>query len=207
MKKLAVYLLPILLLFSFGLKDVYADKGVGIATGTITVDEDLMSGMSYNLPSVTIMNTGDEISSYGVGVAYHQNQKEHLVPKDWVTFSPSIFVLDPGKSQVVDIKLEIPITDVIPGDYFCYLEGFPKTEAGAGETSIGIAAAAKLYFTIAPSNIFEAIYYKTLSIWEEFYPWSLIVVIIVALFILITIIKKLFNIELNISRKDNTKNE
>jgi len=203
MKKLSVFLVSIL--FSLlCITPIFATKGVGIATGTITVDEDLMSGMNYNLPSITIMNTGDETTTYGVDVAYHQNQAQHLIPKDWLKLSPSTFVLEAGKSQVVDIKLELPISEVVPGDYFCYLEGFPKQETTAGETSIGIAAAAKLYFTIAPSNIFQGIYYKIISIWQEFYPWSLITAIILLLAIIIAVFKKLFKIELNIKRKTNT---
>jgi len=206
MKKILVVLLGLFIL-SISILPIKATLGVGIATGTITIDEKLMSGMSYTLPSLTIMNTGDETATYGVNVAYHDDQKEHLLPNDWLTFSPSNFLIEPGKSQVVEVRLDIPLTDVIPGDYFCYLEGSPKKDANSGETSVGIAAATKLYLTIAPSNIFQAIYYKTLSIWETFYPWSLIVLIAITLIIIVTVFKKLFNFELNIKRKEKKGND
>lgn len=206
MKNFFIFLLGLLILSSLILP-AQATLGVGIATGAIRIDEDLMSGMSYKLPSLTIMNTGDETATYGMNVAYHDDQKEHLLPSNWLTFTPSSFLIEPGGSQIVEVQLKIPLTDVIPGDYFCYLEGYPKTDVTSGETSVGIAAAAKLYLTIAPSNIFQAIYYKTLSIWEIFYPWSLVVLIAVTLIIIVTIFKKLFNFELNIKRKEKEEND
>ncbi|NMC09344.1 hypothetical protein GYA44_03450, partial [Candidatus Microgenomates bacterium] len=55
----------LLLLPSFA----YAGLGVGIGTGKIVVDEKLRSGVIYNLPSLTVVNTGDEESDYSVSVA------------------------------------------------------------------------------------------------------------------------------------------
>ena len=54
----------------------YAQIGVGVNLGKISVDEPLMPGGSYRLPSVGIINTGEVTSDYEMAVTYHHQQKE-----------------------------------------------------------------------------------------------------------------------------------
>ena len=139
--------------------------GVGVGTGKIVVEEKLNPGTIYEFPSLSVLNTGDEPSEYTAGVEYHQDQEQLLPKREWFNFSPDTFHLEPGEVQVVKITLSVPIK-AVPGDYFAYLEGSPVKKSVAGETSIGIAAAAKLYFSIAPANVFQGIYYRIVTFWK-----------------------------------------
>jgi hypothetical protein len=172
--KLFLHLAMLIALASlvFPFSTAFSKIGVGVGTGKIVVDERLKPGIIYQLPPITVFNTGDESSEYGIGVAYHQDQPELMPAKEWFSFNPEAFYLEPGEAQTVEIRLNLPVKTT-PGDYFAYVEGFPKTKSESGTASIGVAAAAKLYFTVDPANIFAGIYYRALSIWNQYpYPIS-----------------------------------
>lgn len=200
MKRSLIYLF---IFFSFFLitPKIFANLGVGVGTGKIVVDEDLKPGMIYQLPSYSVINTGDTPSDYSVGVAYHEGQPELSPPKEWFNFSPKEFYLEPGESQLVEVKLNLPIK-TNPGKYFAYLEGFPTKSVQQGDTSVGISAAVKLYFTIAPENIALGVYYLTTSLIKLYQPWTTIGLGLIALFIVIKVFRKHFNFNININRKD-----
>lgn len=186
--------------------DTLAKLGVGVGTGKIVVDEDLKPGIIYNLPPVSVINTGDESSQYGIGVEYRENQPEDKPPREWFSFSPSEFDLEPGQSQTVEIKLNVPLK-AIPGNYFAFLSAFPTKKAGGGETTIGIAAASKLYFTIAPANFIQGIYYRLLSIWKINHPYSTILLSIVLLVVFLIILRKFVKFEVSFKKPSGKKKE
>jgi hypothetical protein len=185
----------------------FADVGVGVGLGSITVDENLKQGMKYNLPVLSVLNTGDVAGEYTVDIAYHQDQEELLPPKEWFTFTPETFQLEPGGSQNVEITLTLPIDDVVPGDYFAYIEGKPIQNLETGETSIGVAAATKLYFTVEPSNIFEGIYYRVLAIYSEYRPYSTALLVFIAALIPYLVFRKNFNLDLSVQKKSKKDNK
>lgn len=193
-----------LLTFLFIPTSCFAKIGVGIGTGKIVVDQKLKSGIIYSLPSLTIVNTGDEDSEYKVSISYHTDQQELMPSSDWFKFKPETFKLKPGESQVVEVKLDLPLRTE-PGQYFAYLEGSPVITSEKGKSSVGIAAAAKLYFEIEPSNIFEAIYFKAASIFNMYSPWSERVSITVGVVVLLLVLKKVLNIEISFGKKEDKK--
>jgi hypothetical protein len=184
----------------------FARLGVGVGTGKIVVDEDLKPGVVYELPPLNVLNTGDEKSQYSVTVTYHEGQSEKMPDENWFIFSPSSFELDPGEVQEVKINLNLPVR-AEPGDYFAYLEAFPLTEAEEGNTQIGIAAAAKLYFTVIPGGVLEGIYYKILSLWKLYSPWSERIAIIVGILAAFLIFKKFFNIQVSTKKSPDSQEE
>lgn len=191
----------LLVLFSFiFVPQIKARLGVGVGTGQIVVDQKLKSGIIYQFPSVSVINTGDEESDYTLDVAYHQNQPELMPNADWFTFKPSQFHLGPNAIQSVDITLSLPLKTK-PGNYFAYLEAHPVKKSENGITSVSIAAASKLYFTVLPSNIFEGIYYRIISFWTRYLPWTNIVGAIVATIIIILLFKRFFNLNIQIKKK------
>ena len=169
--------------------------GVGVGAGKIQIDEDLRAGRIYTLPPLPVINTGDQPGEYGVTVEYHENAKEMRPDAVWFHFEPQLFHLDATKAQIVDITLTLP-TKVTPGDYFAYLEAQPVKTDVAGVTSIGVAAAAKLYFTIAPSNIFQGIYYRFISLYALYHPWDTIILGFIAIFLLLHFLNKRFKIQI-----------
>ena len=130
-----------------------AKVGVGVGLGKIDVDEELSPGGIYNLPSLPVLNTGDEDGTYEVEVTYLTEQEEMRPAGEWFSFSPQSFFLAAGESQLVDISLTLPV-DTRPGDYFAFLEAHPVVE-GEG-VSIGVAAATKLNFNVAPKGVLGA---------------------------------------------------
>jgi len=154
-----------------------------MGAGEIRVDEPVKLGGIYELPSVRIFNTGDEITTYGMGVAFHQDYHQLRPDKNWFSFNPSTFTIGPGESQEVLITMTVPLKGE-PGDYFAFIESGPVPTNAPG-TSVGVAVATKLYFTLIPANLFQAISFRVSSFFETYSPWSwggLGLVIIVILF-------------------------
>ena len=187
---LAIFAMP---LFTF------ARVGVGVNLGKIELDEHLKPGGIYNFPSLGVINTGDEAGDYEVAVTYHQDQPQLRAAQEWFDFSPSQFHLKAGKSQSVEVTLNLPMK-IKPGDYFCYLEAHPIVKAGPG-TTIGVAAATKTYFTVAPANIWQAIYYRTASFFAMNAPWSYVVLVVVITAVILVIFRKFFAFNINIRKK------
>ena len=192
-------ILPILIISLILPPIVLANVGVGVNLGKIEIDEPLKPGGIYSLPSIGVINTGDEAGDYELAVTYHQDQPELRPDQEWFNFSPASFHLEPGQSQNVAVKLNLPVKTK-PGDYFAYLEAHPVIKAGPG-TTIGIAAATKTYFTIIPANIWQAITHRISSFFFLYAPWTYVGLTIVIGAIIITIFRRFFAFQIGIKKK------
>ncbi len=179
---------------------VLAKIGVGVGVGKIQVDEILKAGQVYRLPNLPVLNTGDEPADYESSVEFHEGIPELRPAREWFSFSPQTFHLEPGEVQSVQVMLTLPLKTQ-PGDYFAYLEGHPVEKTEAGVTSVGIAAAAKLYFTVAPANIFQGIYYRVITTFQAYGPWSYIILGILVGAFLIILFRKHFSLNIAIRAK------
>ena len=178
---------------------VLAKIGVGVGTGKIQVDKKLRPGIIYQLPSLTVLNTGDEESDYGVLVSFNEKQSELKPKEEWFIFSPQKFHLKPTEVKMVDIKLNLPLR-MDPGDYFVYLEARPVTGPNKGGVSIGIAAAAKLYFTVVPANPVLGAYYKVVSFFKVYAPWPQRVLAVIGIILILVLFKKFFNLNIGLKK-------
>jgi len=178
-----------------------AKVGVGIGTGKIEIDQAMKAGLIYDLPSLVVLNTGDEASDYTVAIQHRENQAQIKPDKEWFSFEPLNFHLEPGQMQLVNMKLTLPIKGAIPGDYFAFLQGRPLQKTENGMTSVGIAAATKLYFTVAPANIFVGIYYRLGSLYKLYSPWSYVISAIVIAALLVVILRRFFSFNIGFSRR------
>lgn len=199
----------ILFVFLFILSPFYASAGIGVGVGIgkIVMDKSLSPGGTYTLPSLPVINTGTESSQYSVTVEYREGVEEIRPEKNWFSFDPSSFIVEPGNSKNINIVLSIP-TDAKPGDYFVFLQAQPIKDQALvdnSNTSVNIAAAAKLYFTIAPANIFEATYYKITALYEKCYPYDALILGFIIITIIIFIFKNKFKIQIS-SREKNEDN-
>lgn len=202
MKRLIIGLACLLVGLVFFPNSVFAKIGVGVGTGKIQVEEKLTPGLIYSLPILTVLNTGDEPSDYEVSVAFQQSQPELKPLSGWFIFNPQKFFLEPGGVQNVEVKLNLPL-QIEPGNYFAYLEAQPVKKAIQGKTTIGVAAASKLYFTVVPANIFQAFYYKIISFYKVYDPWPQRLTFLVILFLGFLLIKRFFNIQINLKKGSN----
>lgn len=199
LKKSAIVFLGLALLFP---AISLARIGVGIGTGKIEINEKLKPGGIYTLPPLTVLNTGDEASGYGLSIEYHQDQPDLSPAREWFIFTPASFELEPGQSEVVGIKLNLPVKTE-PGNYFAYLEAHPeKKSQTAGGASVGIASASKLYFTVAPANVWQGMYFRLSSFWKMYAPWPGIVSIIIAAVLVVLIFRKFFSFKIGITKKN-----
>jgi len=179
---------------------VFAKIGVGVGVGKIQVDEPFKSGGIYDLPVITVLNTGDEPAEYQMSVQYLTGQETRddmgqRPDSEWFVFTPQSFSLEPGKVQTIKTILTLP-TKTIPGNYFAYLEAHPVKKSVAGQTSIGIAAATKLWFTIAPTNFFQGFYYRFISLYSRYHPWDTIVLAVIFVAALLWYISKKFKFQI-----------
>lgn len=204
MRRLFVYLVSSMLIVAMSLVFfplvAKARIGVGIGTGKMVVQKKLKPGGIYTISSVGIINTGDQSGDYGIDIQYNEKQSQHKPPVDWFQFSPVSFHLKPGEAKTVKITLIIPVK-AKPGDYFAYIEGRPVIKQKTGSAMIGVAAAAKLYFTIAPANIFQAIIYRTTAFWNKYSPWTWIVLVIIILALSWRWFKSRFHFQLSLTKK------
>jgi hypothetical protein len=208
MKRFFAFFLITTFTFIFFTSKVFANLGVGIGTGKIIIDEELKPGTIYKVNTLlNIVNTGDEEGNFKAEVAYQSDQKELMPPKEWIEFSEKEFRLKPGETKTVDVKINVPIK-VIPGEYFCYLQGMVAPNIESGETGIGLAAAAKLYFKIAPANFISGIYYRVKSLWMTNQPWTNIGAGAIGIFVIISLIRKNLHIEVGLkNKKENVKKD
>jgi hypothetical protein len=199
MKRVFVIFLFLVIAFLLSPSYLFARVGVGVGTGKIQVDEQLKPGVIYQLPSLTVLNTGDESSDYIVSIAYHQGLPQLRPAKEWFIFSPKEFHLDPGEVKNVDIKLNLPLK-MEPGDYFAYLEAQPAKSSDTGNTSIGVAAAAKLYFTVVPASFLQGAYYKVISFLKVYAPWPQRISFGLGLILVLDMFKKYFNFQVDLKK-------
>lgn len=164
--------------------------GVGVAPGKIMIEEELKPGGTYYLSSMSVINTGEIGSYYAINLGSQAGQEQLRPEKEWLVFSPDKFYLDTNKSQLVRITLNLPLKTQ-PGEYLVFLQASPVKENQSG-ASVGIAAATKLYFTVLPGNIFQAIYYKY---YIPYHPWNTIVIGIIILAIIFTFLGRKFKIQ------------
>lgn len=185
------------LFFSFS-SSVSAKVGVGMGAGEVRLTEGVKPGGIYALPSLRVFNTGDEITTYGFGVAYHQENPQLRPRKEWFTFNPETFTLEAGKSQEVSITMTVPVK-AEPGDYFAFLESGPVASNKPG-TSVGVAVATKLFFTVVPANIFQAVIYRVSSFFNTNSPWSWIGLGVVLFIIAVLLFRKFFSFNIGVRK-------
>jgi hypothetical protein len=135
-----------------------------------------------------------------MNVAYHQDHPEFRPAKEWFVFNPATFTLASGESQEVAVTMIVPISGE-PGDYFAFIESGPVATNAPG-TSVGIAVATKLYFTLVPANMFQAVGFRISSFFQVYAPWSWIGLGVVALALIIFIFRRFFSFNI-VMRKNN----
>ena len=157
-----------------------ASSGVSINTGKIVLDKPLAPGGTYDLPNVEVSNTGTDPSNYGISVQYNEVQDQRKPDAAWLEFTPSSFRLLPGESALVKVSIAVP-ENAAAGDYFAYIEADSLQGKGASASSISGAAAARLYFSVAQTNIFKSAAASALSLVTRHSPWSYVLLWILAI--------------------------
>lgn len=175
-----------------------ADVGVGVNLGRIEIDDELSPGGRYRLPTLGVINTGDEPGDYEVVISYLADQEEKRPPEDWFEFQLQRFFLEPGESQAVAIRITLP-TGADPGDYFALIEAHPVSKREG--VTVGVAAATKLFFTVKPSNVFSAWLLRISNFFEDGAPWSYLIPSVIVALILLYLVRRYIRVRLSIERR------
>jgi len=198
--KTKIVLILVVLSLVFVVLPTQARVGVGVGSGKIEVNGVLKAGGIYDLPTLPVINTGDEPLDYEVSVDFRDTQKELKPDAKWIKFDPDSFYLEPGQVKNVTVTLVLPVKTE-PGKYFCFLSAHPVMKAASGgATSVGVAAASKLYFEVTPGNIFQGIYFRLASLYKDYKVFLFIILGLVVAFILFKILKKYIHLEIGIKK-------
>lgn len=187
-----------ILFFMFS-HELFAKVGVGMGAGEVRVTEDIKPGGIYTLPNLRVFNTGDETTTYGMNIAYHQDNPQLRPDKSWFTFNPKTFTVEPGESQEVQVTMFVPVK-TNPGDYFAFVESGPLATGDAG-TSVGVAVATKLYFTVVHANMWQAITYRISAFFDTYAPWPAIALGIVIVGLLGLAFVRFFSLDISVRKK------
>lgn len=175
-----------------------ADPGVTLGIGKIVMNEPLRAGGHYPLPQVPVTNSGTVESAYQVVINTIEGQEEMKPDPAWFTIRPQSFRLRPQERQEVTVSLDLPWL-LRPGAYFCLIQVGPVVEVQG--TGLGVAAAAKLYFTVEHGNILTATLYSVLDALQKRAPWSYLVLAAVVLVSGYPVLGRVFGIKLSVERR------
>jgi len=177
-----------------------AKVGVGINLGKIKVNKPLYAGGIYKLANMSVINTGTESGKYKLSISYLEGQKKLKPAEEWFKFTPEKFFLKPGQAKQVEIEMHLPI-NADAGRYFAFVEGRPT--ANKKGMSVGIAAAAKLTFTVKSSSLFWSIINRTKSIVTNLSPYSYLFMGLLALLLLAAIVRRYVAVSFSFKKRDN----
>jgi hypothetical protein len=128
----------------------HAGSGVALDLGAVDVDQALVPGGRYRLPTIGVRNPGTSASSYVMTVSVPEGLTSAGLEDDWFAFTPSTFALEPGDTQPVEVSLELP-----PGARAARYEGLLVAQVTSPDgkgVQIGAAAGTRLTFTVRPAN-------------------------------------------------------
>jgi len=176
-----------------------ADIGVGVDLAKISIDEKLIPGDSYHLPTISVINTGNRSCDYQIVISSIQDQPQIVPSTEWFHLQPDTIRLDAGGSQKVEITLTIPLK-AQPGEYFALIEASPVSSDGSA-VAIGIAAATKLYFTVRPANFISSVLARISSWIEATYPTFYIILAVIVIIVIFILFRKYFRLRFRVERK------
>ncbi len=143
--------------------------GVGTDTARIKVDQELVAGGTYPLPTFQIGNTGTESMGYVLKVAQYKGGA--TVPSSWVTFEPDVAYLKADEWTVIKATLVIP-ADAPPGPYTALLAASPKLPEGMASAQVNVGAGPRLEVDVIAGSPAGATIWKLRRWFADTMPWS-----------------------------------
>jgi len=146
-----------------------ASIGVGTDTGRIKVDNELVAGGTYPLPTFRVGNTGSESMGYVLKVAPYKGGI--TVPAAWVTFEPDVAFLKAEEWVEVKATLVVP-ADAAPGHYTALLAASPKLPDGMSSAKVNVGAGPRLEVDVIAGSPTSATIWKLKQWFARTMPWS-----------------------------------
>lgn len=159
---------------------VHGTQGVSLDLGAIAVDQPLVAGSYYRLPTLGVSNPGDEPAAMRMRTTALAGSSGRPLPDGWIMFEPSTFSLAPRGHQVVRMELRVPV-GAAPGTYSGLLVAAIEPPPGRGTAAVGAAAGSRLTFTVRPASSLDALLAPIRGILEVALPGLALILVLVAL--------------------------
>src|SRR5262245_60586152 len=128
-----------------------ASVGVGIQAGPVRLGGAAHPGGSYALAPVYVVNTGTQEESLTVRIERLSPGRARPVPAGWISPGPGVR-LSHGESARIPLELVVPAA-AKPGQYLTDVVVKGSAALTDGNANLGVAAATKLEFRIAPGTV------------------------------------------------------
>jgi hypothetical protein len=135
--------------FSLFLPAAQASVGVGVQASPVRLGNVAHAGGSYALPPVFVVNTGTQSEKISVRVERLSKGTGRAVPPSWVQATGPAVQLSPRQSARIPLELVIP-GGAKPGRYLSNVVVAGSAVISAGQANLGVAAATRLEFSVAP---------------------------------------------------------
>jgi hypothetical protein len=137
--------------FSLFLPAAQASVGVGVQAAPVRLGNVAHAGGSYALPPVYVINTGTQPEKISVRVERLSKGTGRAVPPSWIQATGSGVQLSPRQSARLPLELVVP-GGAKPGRYLSDVVVGGSAVISAGRANLGVAAATRLEFSVAPGS-------------------------------------------------------
>jgi cobalamin biosynthesis Mg chelatase CobN len=126
----------------------WADLGVGVTANALELPHALRPGNSYQLPTLTVVNTGSQAASYHLRIErLTKKNTATTIPPAWITFSDPAFGLAPKDRASVVLRVSVP-RSAQSGTYTSDVIATGTLPNAQSQAKAGAAAAAAINFTV-----------------------------------------------------------
>jgi hypothetical protein len=126
-----------------------ASVGVGVQATPVVLGNVAHAGGSYALPPVFVLDTGTQAEKVTVRVERLSKGTGRTVPSSWVHATGPAVQLTPRQSARIPLELVVP-GGAHPGQYLSDIVVTGSAVVAAGRANLGVAAATRLEFSVAP---------------------------------------------------------
>jgi hypothetical protein len=124
-----------------------ASIGVGVQAAPVRLGNVALTGQSYALPPVYVVDTGTQPESVALRVQRLSQGRGRGVPQSWIRVTGPAVQLSPHQGARIPVELVVP-AGAKPGQYLSDIVATASPGVSAGKVNLGVAAATPLEFSV-----------------------------------------------------------
>jgi hypothetical protein len=124
-----------------------ASIGVGVQAAPVRLANVALTGQSYALPPVYVVDTGTQPESVALRVQRLSQGRGRGVPQSWIRVTGPPVQLSPHQGARIPVELVVP-AGAKPGPYLSDIVATASPGVSAGKVNLGVAAATPLEFSV-----------------------------------------------------------
>jgi hypothetical protein len=176
----------------------FADDGVSVNLGAVTIDDALSPGGRYRLPTLTVTNIGDTPNQYEVVIVGAEDSGARNAPPGWFEVSPASFHLAQHAEQQVQLRIALP-ANAKPDRYMALIEA--HSVPGGGGIHISAAAASRITFHVKSSTTIGAYALRMRRWFGDHSPWSYTVPALILAVCVLAVARRNLRVGVRIERR------